>query len=92
MTLVYRPDGVVSQPGHRRAPGRRVLTGARIGVLDNGKPNAGLLMGTVAARLADRAGTDDPFTLLKNAAKPAPAEHFAELKRHADLAITGTAN
>lgn len=89
---LLRPDGAVSQPLHNRAPSRRVLAGARIAVLDNLKPNAGLLMTTVANQLAARAGTDTALVLQKNAAKPAPDEHFAELKKHADLVITGTAD
>ena len=89
---ILRPDGAVTQPAHHLAPGRALLTGARIGVLDNMKPNAGLLMTTVANQLAARAGTPTPIVLPKNAAKPAPEEHLARLREEVDLVITGSAD
>jgi hypothetical protein len=89
---ILRPDGHVTQPLHVLAPARRVLTGARIGVLDNRKPNANLLMTTVATRLAERAGTGQPLVLTKNAAQPAPQEVIDELQRQADLVLTGSAD
>lgn len=89
---IYRPDGQIAQPLHALAPARRVLAGARIGVLDNLKPNAGLLMTTVAAQLAERAGTGTPIVRTKNAAKPAPDEIIDELQREADLVLTGSAD
>ena len=91
-TKIYRPDGEVAQPGHSLAPARRVLAGARIGVLDNGKPNAGLLMMTVARQLAERAGTGEPIQLVKNAAHPAPEEVLDQLRREVDLVVTGSAD
>jgi hypothetical protein len=89
---IYRPDGPITQPLHTLSPGRRVLAGARIAVLDNGKPNAGLLMGTVAGQLATRAGSPEPLVLTKNAAQPAPDEVIDQLQREADLVITGSAD
>jgi len=89
---IYRPDGAVAQPGHALAPPRRVLAGARIGVLDNGKPNAGLLMMTVAKQLAERAGTGAPVQLVKNAAHRAPEEVLDQLRREVDLVVTGSAD
>jgi len=89
---IYRPDGEVAQPGHSLAAPRRVLTGARIGVLDNGKPNAGLLMMTVARQLAERAGTGEPVQLVKNAAHPAPDEVLEQLRKEVDLVLTGSAD
>ena len=92
MPKMIRPDGAVAEQGHRLAPARRVLTGARIGVLDNQKPNAGLLMGYVADRLAERAGGPPPVVLTKNAAHPAPQEVIDELVGSADLVLTGSAD
>jgi len=89
---IYRPGGEVAQPGHSLAAPRRVLTGARIGVLDNGKPNAGLLMMTVARQLAERAGTGEPVQLVKNAAHPAPEEVLEQLRKEVDLVLTGSAD
>ena len=92
MTRIIRPDGPVADQAHRLAPPRRVLAGARIGVLDNRKPNAGLLMGFVAERLAERAGGPAPVVLTKNAAHPAPQEVIDELVREVDLVLTGSAD
>jgi hypothetical protein len=89
---ILRPDGAIIQPARQRAPGRAVLAGARIGVLDNLKPNAGLLMTTVADRLAARAGTGAPVILTKVAAVPASEEQFAQLAKEVDLVITGSAD
>jgi hypothetical protein len=89
---IFRPDGAITQPSHALSPGRRVLAGARIGVLDNLKPNAGLLMTTAAAPLAERAGTGTPLVLTKNAAQPAPQEVLDQLRGDVDLVLTGSAD
>lgn len=89
---IYRPDGPIAQPLHALAPARRVLTGARLAVLDNRKPNAGLLMTAVASQLAERAGSGTPLVLTKNAAKPAPEEVINQLQQEADLVLTGSAD
>jgi hypothetical protein len=89
---ILRPDGFVMEIDHQLARPRRVLAGARIGVLDNMKPNAGLLMTYVAERLAERAGGPPPLVLRKNAAQPAPEEVIGELVKEADLVLTGSAD
>jgi hypothetical protein len=91
-TRMYRPDGPIVEIVHQRSPGRRVLSGARIGVLDNRKPNAGELMGYVADRLAERAGSPAPLVLTKNAALPAPDAVIDELANGVDLVLTGSAD
>jgi hypothetical protein len=56
MTLVYLPD---SEPGPETvtlAPSPRTLAGLRIAVLDNGKPNADVVMTAAAEALARRTG------------------------------------
>lgn len=93
MTIrILRPDGAVAQGGHHLAPSRRVLAGARIGVLENRKPNAGVIMTHVAERLAERAGGPPPLVLDKNAAHPAPEEVMARLVGEVDLVLTGSAD
>jgi hypothetical protein len=89
---IHRPDGHVSQPPRHLTPGRRSLAGARIGVLDNGKPNAGLLMLTVAGQLASRAGTGAPLHLVKNAAQPCPEDVLDHLRREVEVVLTGSAD
>ncbi|MBO0731439.1 MAG: hypothetical protein J2P57_19435 [Acidimicrobiaceae bacterium] len=89
---MYRPDGEIGEPGRRLAPPRWGLSGARIGVLDNCKPNAGVLMTHVAEVLSGRAGGPRPLVLEKNAAQPAPAAVLAQLEQGADLVLTGSAD
>lgn len=89
---ILRPDGPTTGPAHRLSTPRAVLAGARIGVLDNQKPNAGLVMLSVARKLAARAGCPEPIALEKNAAKPAPLEVIEQLRKQVDLVITGSAD
>ena len=92
MVRGIRPDGATTTHQHKLAAPRRVLAGARIGVLDNNKPNAGLLMMTVAETLAARAQGPAPLVLGKNAALPATDEVLAELREQVDLVLTGSAD
>jgi hypothetical protein len=87
-----RPDGATVAAQYTLAPPRRTLAGARIGVLDNNKPNAGLLMRTVADTLAERAGGPAPLVFGKNAALSAPEDVLMELRDKVDLVITGSAD
>jgi hypothetical protein len=89
---IIRPDGEIARAAHHLAPGRTVLAGARIGVLDNLKPNAGLLLCNVAAKLAARAGSAEPLVLTKSAAHGAPQEHIDRLSKEVDVVITGSAD
>jgi hypothetical protein len=89
---ILKPDGEIARPSYSLAPSKRVLAGARIGVLDNMKPNAGLLMITVAEQLAKRAGTEAPLVMTKGTASPAPEEVIDRLQRETDLVFTGSAD
>ena len=53
---IYAPDGPIGTPSSPRTPGPTVLAGLRIGVLDNAKPNARLVMVRAAEQLAARTG------------------------------------
>jgi hypothetical protein len=53
---IYAPDGAIGRPTYSLAPSPAVLTGLRVGVLDNGKPNARLIMSRMAEQLAARTG------------------------------------
>ena len=55
-TLIHRPDGPLSDGAVQLSSTTPVLSGGRIGVLDNGKPNAGLLLSQAAEGLAERIG------------------------------------
>ena len=67
------------------------LTGKRIGILDNGKANAGTLMLAVAKVLQERYGAGDIVKRNKPVAGP-PAPEVLEALSHCDLALVGSAD
>jgi hypothetical protein len=80
------PDAV--KPLARRRPS---LAGLRIGVLDNSKPNADVLLDGVAEALAARAGG----ATIRRWTKPGssrPATMIEEIVASADVVLTGTAD
>lgn len=89
---IYAPIGEVGPPPQRRAPGPSVLTGRRIGILDNTKPNAGLLLGRIGQRLAERTGAEVVLVEKKNAALAAPDEVMGRLIEEVELVLTGSAD
>ena len=88
---IYAPEGVAGPPATSLAPAEPVLAGRRIGILDNSKPNAGLLLGRVAERLAARTGASVEVVERKNAALPAPDDLLARLAE-AEVVLTGSAD
>jgi hypothetical protein len=92
-TLIHDPCGPTGRPAAVTAPRLGSLSGRRIAVLDNGKPNAALLMSEMARLLAERTGADASLMVAKRtAAEPAADEILKELAAQADLVITGTAD
>ena len=96
---IYRPDGETGQAPASLAPSPGSLSGLRIAVLDNGKPNAAFVMTRLARSLAARAGADVTAVLKKgppgesaNAAIPCDPEIFDRVVAEADIVITGTAD
>jgi hypothetical protein len=97
MTIhVYTPEGAVGAPPVRLAPSPSVLAGLRIGVLDNEKPNARLLMVRVADQLATRTGAIVALVTDKgpgaNAATPCTGETMDRIGKEVDLVLTGSAD
>ena len=97
MTIqILPPDGRIGAAPAPRAPGHRVLTGLTIGVLDNGKPNARLLMSRLAEQLASRSGATVGLITDKgpghNAATPCSDEMLSQLAKEVDLVLTGSAD
>jgi hypothetical protein len=97
--LVYRPDGDVDPTVARLADAVPALAGLRIAVLDNGKPNAVVVMTRLAEVLADRTGAALPLVVKKgpggrsaNAAVPCAPDVFERVRTEADLVITGAAD
>jgi hypothetical protein len=95
-TRIYAPDGAVGKPPVHLAPSPSVLTNLRIGVLDNAKPNARLLMVRAAEQIAARTGARLTLVTDKgpggNAATPCTAEAFERLVEEVDLVLTGSAD
>ena len=96
MDQIYAPDGPLSPPPIVLAASPPVLAGLRIGVLDNLKPNAKLLMQRVALQIAERTGANVSLVTDKgpghNSATPCSEPIFELLKKEVDLVITGSAD
>ena len=96
---IYLPD---SEPGPETvhlAPSPASLAGLRIAVLDNGKPNAALVMTRAAETLAARTGARVSLVTKKgpqgrsaNAAIPCAPDIFERVLAQADIVITGSAD
>ena len=98
-TAIYRPDSIPGPEIIRLAPSPKSLAGLRIAVLDNGKPNAGVVMTRVAESLAARVGAKVTLVTKKgprgesaNAAEPCAPDVFERVLKEADLVITGAAD
>ncbi len=75
----------------RLAPRKPSLAGLTIGVLDNSKPNAGVLLHRVAELLAARTGAAG----VRGFAKPSaarPAEILDDIAESAHVVLTGSAD
>lgn len=99
MTTVYLPDSEPRPDTWALAPSVASLSGLRIGVLDNGKPNAAFVLAYAAEALAERAGAKvslvskkGPFGLSANAAIPMAADIFDRLTDECDVVLTGLAD
>ena len=90
---IYSPAGGVGTPSRSLARSPEVLAGRRLAILDNGKPNAALVMQRWADRLVERAGVEFVGVFAKgSAATPCEPDLLAELQARADLVLTGSAD
>ena len=89
---VHRPDGPTCAPPAVLAPSPPVLAGRRIGILDNRKPNADVLLHRLADRLAQRTGAEVTLVEVKNAAVPCEDQVLGRLVEEVELVLTGTAD
>jgi len=96
VTRIYAPDGAIGSPAVELAPTPTVLSGLRIAVLDNGKPNARLLMERAAEQVAERTGAVVALVTDKgpsaNAATACSPQVLELLTKEADLVFTGSAD
>jgi len=70
---------------------RGSLRGCRIGILDNGKPNADVLLGRVAELLVERVGAG-PITFWRKPGASHPATVIDEVVASSDAVLTGSAD
>ena len=68
------------------------LRGKTIGVLDNGKANAGLLMTAVADLLKQQYGAAEVIVRKKPVAGPASPQVIADFKKEAAAVLVGSAD
>ena len=89
---VLSPEGSVATAPLVAAPSLSALGGQSIAVLDNGKPNARLLLTTIAERIAARTGATVALVTGKaTAAEPAEPDILRQLEA-AHVVITGSAD
>lgn len=96
---VYLPDSEPGPLATSLAPSPTSLAGLRIAVLDNGKPNADVVMTRAAEALAARTGAvvsvvtkKGPLGESANAAIPLAPDRLELLLAQADIIITGAAD
>jgi hypothetical protein len=93
---IHAPDGPIGKPPVHLAPSPSVLTDLRIGVLDNAKPNARMLMVRAAEQVAARTGARVALVTDKgpggNAATACTPPVMDQLVEEVDLVITGSAD
>ncbi len=93
---IYAPDGAVGRPARSLAPSPQLLNGLRIGVLDNGKPNARELMVHAAEQLGSRTGAHLALVTDKgpghNAATACSDAVLDRLADEVDVVVTGSAD
>ena len=99
MTHMYLPDSAPGPVMSTLAASPPSLAGSRIAVLDNGKPNADVVMLHAAETLAARTGATvslvtkkGPLGQSANAAVPMARDVFDRLLTEADIVVTGAAD
>jgi hypothetical protein len=89
---ILSPEGTVTTAPVAAAPPLQTLAGRSIAVLDNGKPNARLLLTRIAERLAARTSANVSIVTAKaTAAEPAEPEILRQLEA-AHVVLTGSAD
>jgi hypothetical protein len=88
---IASPQGAIAPRVRGLAPLPPHLHGRRLAVLDNGKPNAHLLLTTLAESLVRRTGMVlGPVVGKTSAAQPADADVLENLRLSADVVVTGS--
>lgn len=91
--LIEDPCGEVGTAPQPTIAGLSSLAGKRLGVLDNGKPNAAMVMAELAGLIAQRTGAIDCGVVAKRtAAEPADPSIIERLANECDIVLTGSAD
>jgi hypothetical protein len=88
---VLSPLGVAATPRRSLAKRPTGLAGRRLGLLDNSKPNADVLLGRLADLLVARAGVADVRRWRKPGSSR-PAAEIDAIVASADVVLTGSAD
>lgn len=89
---IHTPEGNVGEVPTSGAAAIPVLSGRRIGLLDNRKPNADVVLTHIADRLAARMGTEVVRRDAKNAAIPCEDQVLEGIAKEVEIVLTGTAD
>ena len=90
--LIHTPEGGVGEIPATGAASIPVLRGKKIGLLDNRKPNANIVLEHVAERLGARMGTQVGRRDDKNAALPCEDQVLEGIAKEVEIVLTGTAD
>lgn len=89
---IHTPAGTIGQMPVTGAAPISVLSGAKIGLLDNRKPNAHIVLGHIADRLTARTGAEVVRRDHKNAAIPCEDQVLEGIAKEVEIVLTGTAD
>lgn len=89
---ILRPDGATSDPAGTITAPPASLRDVTIGVLDNTKPNADVLLDRVARGLAERTGAVIGRRATKNAAMAADDQVLEGMRDEVRIVLTGSAD
>ncbi len=90
---IHSPEGPVGTPPRELADAPGVLSGRRVALLGNGKPNADVLLACLAAELDERTGVSVGGRVTKaNAATAAADDLLRALSDEADFVVTASAD
>ena len=89
---IYAPTGSTGEPQRALAAPIPVLTGLSLGILDNTKPNARVLLDRLADRLTERVGLTLAKAEVKNAALAAPDQVLESLSKEVQVVLTASAD
>ena len=89
---IYSPIGNTGEPQNSLSSPIPVLNGLSLGILDNTKPNARVLLDRLADRLVERVGLTLALAETKNAALAAADQVLESLSKEVQVVLTASAD